>query len=114
MPSPPRPASSIRCGRRSAPDYIRRAERPIRRIVRFVRFHGMRHPRQLGAQEIRAFLSHLTVRGRVAASTQSQALSALLFLFRHVLDIGLTPVAGVIRPQASGTALHGISRKFAA
>jgi hypothetical protein len=82
--------------------------------VRFVRFHGMRHPRQLGAEEIRAFLSHRTVRGRVDAYTQSQALAALLFLYRHVLDIGLTPVAGVIRPQASGTALHGISRKFAA
>ena len=61
---------------------------------RLVRFHAMRHPSDLNEGDIRAFLEDLAVRGRVAASTQNQALNALVFLFRHVLerevgDIGL-------------------------
>jgi integron integrase len=54
-------------------------------IRRFVLFHGRRHPRELGSPEIEAFLSHLAVAGRVSASTQNQALAALLFLYVHVL-----------------------------
>jgi integron integrase len=59
-------------------------------VYRFIVFHHKRHPRDLGAPEIEAFLTHLAVQKRVAASTQNQALSALLFLYRHVLhqDIG--------------------------
>jgi site-specific recombinase XerD len=53
---------------------------------RFVRFHDLRHPAQLAEPEINAFLTHLAVEGHVSASTQNQALSALLFLYRHVLD----------------------------
>jgi hypothetical protein len=49
-------------------------------IRRFVLFHGKRHPPQMGAAEVEAFLSHLAVRGQVAASTQNQAKAALLFL----------------------------------
>ncbi len=55
-------------------------------IRRFVRFHGLRHPRELGEVEVAAFLNHLVVERRVAASTQSQALCALLFLYRDVLE----------------------------
>lgn len=44
-------------------------------VYRFVAFHGMRHPRDMGAPEINAFLTHLAVQGNVAASTQNQALS---------------------------------------
>lgn len=53
-------------------------------------FHGKRHPRDMSVQEVHYFLSHLAVQGQVAASTQSQALSAILFLYQHVLkqDIG--------------------------
>jgi len=58
-------------------------------IRRFVVFHGMRHPREMGAAEIEAFLSHLANDQRVSASTQNQALAALLFLYVHVL---LVPV----------------------
>jgi site-specific recombinase XerD len=54
-------------------------------INRFVRFHGKRHPREMGAHEIRAFVSWLATDRRVSASTQNQALSALLFLYRDVL-----------------------------
>ncbi len=54
-------------------------------IKRYVRFHGLRHPSTLGAAEVRAFLSDLAVRQHVAASTQNQALAALIFLYRDVL-----------------------------
>lgn len=54
-------------------------------VKRFVRFHGMRHPAELGEAEINAFLTHLALECHVSASTQNQALSALLFLYRHVL-----------------------------
>ena len=55
-------------------------------IRRFILFFGKRHPRDLGAAEVEQFLTHLAVEGKVAASTQSQAKSALLFLYREVLD----------------------------
>jgi site-specific recombinase XerD len=49
-------------------------------IKRFILFHGKRHPRDLDAAAVRAFLTHLAVKEQVAASTQNQALHALLFL----------------------------------
>ena len=55
-------------------------------VRRFVLFHGKRHPTEMGAAEIRAFLTHLAVEGQVAASTQNQALSALVFLYRPPLS----------------------------
>jgi len=58
-------------------------------IRRFVRFHGLRHPRELGAAQVAAFLTHLAVEVSVAAATQNQALAALLFLYRDVLGIEL-------------------------
>jgi len=58
-------------------------------IRRFVIFHGKRHPSELGAAEVEAFLTALAVEGRVAASTQNQAKSALLFLYREVLGAEL-------------------------
>ncbi len=54
-------------------------------VERFIRFHGKRHPREMGDAEVGEFLTHLAREGRVAASTQNQALSALLFLYKHVL-----------------------------
>ncbi len=54
-------------------------------VKRFVRFHGVRHPREMGAAEITAFLTHLARVGDVAASTQNQAFSAILFLYQQVL-----------------------------
>src|SRR5436309_10453302 len=58
-------------------------------IRRFIVFHGKRHPVEMAAPEVTAFLSSLAVQGRVAASTQNQALCALLFLYRHVLRADL-------------------------
>ena len=58
-------------------------------IKRYILFHDKTHPAQMGAAEVEAFLSHLAVAGKVAASTQNQAKSALLFLYREVLAIEL-------------------------
>jgi site-specific recombinase XerD len=58
-------------------------------IKRFIWFHGKRHPKDMGAAEIEAFLSHLAVERSVSASTQNQAKSALLFLYKEVLQIEL-------------------------
>lgn len=55
-------------------------------VKRFVRFHNMTHPREMSGPEIVAFVEHLAVEGKVAASTQNQALAALLFLYRNVLE----------------------------
>ena len=59
---------------------IRTEDAYIRWIKRFIRFHGKRHPLEMGGREVEAFLTHLAVEGNVAASTQNQAMSALLFL----------------------------------
>jgi integron integrase len=58
-------------------------------IERYIRFHSIKHPNTMGALEVEAFLTHLAVDGRVAASTQNQALGALLFLYREVLRLEL-------------------------
>jgi integron integrase len=68
-------------------------------IVRFIRANGRRHPRELGGREVEAFLSALAVRGKVAASTQNQALSALLFLYREVLRQKLPWMEDVVRAK---------------
>ncbi len=59
-------------------------------IRRYILFHGKRHPQEMGKPEVEQFLSHLAVERNVAASTQNQALSAILFLYKEVLekDIG--------------------------
>jgi len=61
-------------------------------IKRYIYFHDVRHPSEMGAPEVEAFLTHLAVKEHVAASTQNQALSALLFLYREVLHRELGPV----------------------
>jgi integron integrase len=68
-------------------------------VRRFVLFHGKRHPRELGAHEVSEFLTHLATRARVAASTQNQALAALLFLYRAVLAIDLPDLENVVRAR---------------
>jgi len=68
-------------------------------IKRFVRANGQRHPREMGGLEVERFLSQLAVEGRVAASTQNQALSALLFLYRHVLEMELPWMENVVRAK---------------
>jgi len=68
-------------------------------IKRYILFHDKRHPAEMGADEITAFLTHLAVNGKVSASTQNQAFFALLFLDGEVLRVALPPIEGVIRAK---------------
>ncbi|WP_297835065.1 integron integrase [Thermomonas sp.] len=68
-------------------------------IRRFILANGRRHPREMGGAEVEAFLSRLAVEGRVSASTQNQALSALLFLYREVLRVELPWMESVLRAK---------------
>jgi integrase len=78
---------------------IRTEEAYIGWIRRFILFHGKRHPREMSAPEVEAFLSNLATQGRVTASTQNQALSAILFLYRQVLRIELPWMEGIKRAK---------------
>jgi integron integrase len=69
-------------------------------IRRYIRFHGTRHPREMGAAEVESFLTHLAVEGKVAASTQNQAKSALLFLYKEVLESELPWLDNVEQAKA--------------
>ena len=80
--------------------YSRRTERTYCQWVkRFVHFHKLRHPTEMGEAEINTFLTHLAVKEKVSASTQKQALSALLFLYRHVLGREVGDLGDVIRAR---------------
>ncbi len=80
---------------------IRTEDQYVHWIKRFIYFHDKRHPREMGAAEVEAFLSDLAVNGRVAASTQNQALSALLFLYKEVLEIALPWLDNITRAKPS-------------
>lgn len=64
----------------------------------FIRFHGVRHPAEMGQKEVETFLTHLAVQRQVAVSTHRQALSALLFLYGKVLEVQLPWMAEIGRP----------------
>ena len=68
---------------------IRTEQAYLQWIRRFILFHGKRHPSAMGADEVSAFLSHLAIKRNVAASTQNQALNAILFLYRDVMKVQL-------------------------
>ena len=78
---------------------IRTEEAYVGWIRRFILFHGKRHPDEMGENEIAAFLSHLAVERNVAAATQTQALSALLFLYGSVLGRDLATIDGIVRAR---------------
>ncbi len=77
----------------------RTEESYIKWIRRFILFYNKRHPREMGAEEIQGFLTDLAVRGRVSASTQNQALSALLFLYQKVLRMDLPWLDDIVRAK---------------
>jgi hypothetical protein len=80
--------------------YSRRTENAyVMWVRRYILFHGKRHPAEMGAGEVNQFLSNLAVEESVAASTQNQALSALLFLYRHVLQQPLLWIDDVVRAR---------------
>lgn len=78
---------------------VRTEENYIQWIRRFIFFHNKRHPKDMGEKEVRAFLTHLAVDKHVAASTQNQALSAILFLYKRVLGMKLDWIDDVVRAK---------------
>ena len=95
----PRLLDSVRIALRTR-HYSRKTEKTyIGWIRRFIVFHGKRHPRDMGAVEVTQYRSSLATAGRVAASTQSQALGALLFLYRGVLGMDMPWLDDVVRAR---------------
>jgi integron integrase len=89
IPKPPRLMDRVRHAIRVRHYSPRTEDRYVEWAERYIRFHGMRHPRDMGGAEIEMFLTDLAVKGHVAASTQNQALCALLFLYQEVMGIEL-------------------------
>ncbi len=80
--------------------YSRRTEEAyLYCIRRYIEFHQHQHPRKLAENDVNRFLTHLAVKEHVAASTQSQALSAILFLYEHVLEQPLDRIEGAVRAR---------------
>jgi len=78
---------------------IRTEDAYVQWIRRFIRFSGGRHPREMGSEEIIAFLSNLAIEGKVAAATQNQALNAISFLYRRVLNRELGDLGSMVRAK---------------
>ena len=74
---------------------LRTEEAYIFWIKKYIHFHNLRHPSEMREEEVRQFLTHLAVSEKVAASTQNQALAALLFLYRNVLGVELKNIDAV-------------------
>ena len=95
--------------------YSRRTEQSYAHwIKRFILFHGKRHPKEMGAPEIEAFLSALATDRNVSASTQNLALSAILFLYKEVLEIDLPWLDNIVhakKPQRLPTVLSEVEVK---
>ena len=101
MTSVPRPPGLIQRYREELQvrHYARRTVKTYEQwLRRFLQFHARRHPRQMGSEEVNAFLSHLAVDLQVSPSTQNQALAALLFLYRELLEMDLD-LEGVVRAR---------------
>ncbi|MCG8353724.1 MAG: phage integrase N-terminal SAM-like domain-containing protein, partial [Chloroflexales bacterium] len=81
-------------------DALRTEEADVGWIIGSIRFHHTRHPRDMGAAKVEAFLTHLTVQVQVAAATQNQALSALLFPYREVFHQECERPVDAVRAKA--------------
>ena len=97
--TPPKLLDQVRDRIRVKHYSIRTETQYVQWIKRFILFHGKRHPQEMGTAEVEAFLTHLAVDGHVSASTQNQALSALLFLYKEVLAIDLPWLNNVVRAK---------------
>lgn len=97
MSDPPKLLDRVRDLVRTRHYSLRTEEAYVAWIRRFILFHNKKHPSAMGAEEINAFLTHLAVEKNVAASTQNQALSAILFLYRDVLEEEVGWIGGIVR-----------------
>jgi site-specific recombinase XerD len=102
-PPPPRKLLDVvRETRAALPRYSYRTEQTyLDWIKRYLLFHQKKHPREMGEEEIKSFLTHLAVDKNVAAATQNQALNAILFLYREVLKIELENIGAYLREKRS-------------
>lgn len=98
MPEP-RLMDQVRAAIRTRHYSLRTEETYRHWIKRYILFHGKRHPREMGEAEITAFLTDLAVEKHVSASTQNQALSAILFLYKQVLGLELDWMDGIVRAK---------------
>jgi len=98
--NPPKLLDQVRDKLRVKHYSIRTEQSYIGWIKRYIYFHDKRHPKDLGASDIEAFLTHLAVHGKVAAATQNLAKSALLFLYREVLEIQLPWLDNITQAKA--------------
>lgn len=96
---PPRLLDRLRDRLRLRHYSLRTEQAYLHWVKRYILFHGKRHPADMGKAEVEAFLTHLAVERKVAASTQTQALSALLFLYKEVLGIDLPWLSEVTRAK---------------
>ncbi len=94
---PPKLLERMRAAFRSRHYSPRTEETYINWVIRYIRFHDMKHPADMAEAEVNAFLNHLAVEAKVSASTQNQALSALLFLYRHVLHREIGELNDLVR-----------------
>ncbi len=101
-PGKPRLLDRVREAIRARHYSLRTEEAYVGWIRRYILFHNKRHPLEMAEPEINAFVTHLAVQGPVSASTQTQALSALMFLYRHVLAKPLPDLDTVIRAKRPG------------
>lgn len=97
---PPRLLDQVRDKLRVKHYAIRTEATYVDWIKRFIFFHDKRHPKDMGALEVEAFLTHLAVAGKVSASTQNQAKSALLFLYREVMETQLPWLDNITQAKA--------------
>src|SRR4051812_22530883 len=101
-PGAPRLLDRVRTAIRARHYSLRTEEAYVGWIRRFILFHNKRHPLEMAEREINGFLSHLANEARVSASTHTQALSAILFLYRHVLEKKLPLEGGLVRIRRPG------------
>jgi len=120
LPRPPRVLDQLRQVLRLRHYSPRTEESYVNWARRYFRFHQLRHPRTMGAAEVEQFLTHLAVEGNVSASSQNQALNALVFLYAHVLELPLGRIDAlrarrgqrlpvVLTPEEVAAVLHRVT-----
>jgi integron integrase len=98
-PTRPRLLTDVRLTLRRMHYSYRTEQSYVHWMKRFIYFHGKKHPKEMGAAEVTAFLNHLATERNVAAATQNQALNALLFLYKEILHVNLPWLNDVVRAK---------------
>jgi site-specific recombinase XerD len=112
QPAPPKLLDRVRQSIRLKHYSYRTEQTYVSWIKRYILFHNKQHPQDMGVEEVPAFLSHLAVVDQVAASTQNQALSALLILYKVVLEQELESVDALRAKNLGIYRLYSLSTKF--